>query len=251
MKFDPSGTFPPAEKTGGMPADASGSPAGIIARQAAELRAMALELTRAEQRERDRLAQILHDHLQQLLVAARMRLSALERLLGDPRQADLCRQIDLLLAEGVAMTRDLAIELQPPILAERGLAAALVWLGQQFQARHGLAVRVEADAAADPVSGELAVVLLAGVQELLLNVVKHAGVSQARVTMRADALQGVVIEVCDQGRGFAQSDPAAAATEPGYGLPSLRRRLLALGGRLEIETRPGRGTTARLTAGRM
>ena len=211
---------------------------------------MALELTRVEQRERERLARILHDHLQQYLVAARMRVSSLQQLSSDARQDDMCRQIDLLLQEGIEISRNLAVELHPPILAERGLAAALLWLGRHYQGQYGLAVDVQADAAADPTSHEIAAVLWAGVQELLLNVVKHAGVKQAQVTMRADGRQGVVIEVSDQGRGFAPSDPRAAVTQTAYGLPSLRGRLAALDGRLEINSQPGRGTTARLTAGR-
>lgn len=209
---------------------------------------MALELTHAQQQERERLARILHDHLQQYLVAARMRLSSLERLLGDSRQEGLCRQIDLLLKESVEITRNLAVELQPPMLAQQGLAATLTWLGRHYQGQYGVAVSVEADAAADPLSHDVALVLLAAVQELLLNVVKHAGVNQAGVTMRAAGPRGVVIEVTDQGRGFAVSGPAEAPTA--FGLPSLRRRLAALGGRVEIESLPGRGTTARLTASR-
>ena len=92
--------------------------------RASQLRALAGELTLAEQRERRRMAQILHDHLQQLLVAANLRVSMLEMTADGPvKQA--AKEIENLLGESISATRSLTAELSPPVLHDLGLPAGL------------------------------------------------------------------------------------------------------------------------------
>jgi PAS domain S-box-containing protein len=203
-------------------------------RRAAQLRKLASELAQAEQRERRRLATILHDHLQQLVVAARLKLTM------SRTSPDLIDEVDELLEEVIRASRSLAVELSPPVLSRQGLGAALEWLGQQMAAKHGLNVEVHADAAVEPCGEDLRALLFQAVRELLFNVVKHAQGSRAVVDLIAED-QGVRIIVTDNGVGF---DPAELENNGrhGFGLFSIDERLQVIDGRLTIDSAPGRGT---------
>ncbi len=221
-------------------------------RRAAQLQALAAELTQTEHRERRRLAQILHDHLQQLLYAARLNLETLRRSESiDAAAQEAVERVDSLLAECIAESRSLTVELCPPVLHEAGLAAAIEWLARHMEQTCNLSVETELDPRAEPESEEMRILLFGAVRELLFNVVKHAATRSARVAMRALADDVVRVTVSDQGAGC----PSAAAildneTTSGFGLFSIRERLELMGGRLEIETAPGRGTGVSIWAPR-
>ena len=168
-------------------------------RRAAQLRKLASELAQAEQRERRRLATILHDHLQQLVVAARLKLTM------SRTSPDLIDEVDELLEEVIRASRSLAVELSPPVLSRQGLGAALEWLGQQMAAKHGLNVEVHADAAVEPCGEDLRALLFLAVRELLFNVFKHAQGSRSVVDLIAED-QGVRIIVTDNGSGLTRQN---------------------------------------------
>ncbi len=132
----------------------------VATRRAAQLQVLASELTRTEHRERRRLAQILHDHLQQLLYAARLSFGALRRAdqQGQPTE-ETVERVDALLNQSLDVSRSLTAELSPPVLYETDLAGALEWLGRYMQETCGLAVAVEADTEADPESEDLRILL--------------------------------------------------------------------------------------------
>lgn len=215
--------------------------------RAAQLRELAAQLTRAEQRERRRLAQTLHDHLQQLLVALRLKLGrALARLdLESPRAA--LEQSDDLLEQALQASRELTVDLSPPVLYEAGLVSALEWLARQMQDKHGLEVSLTAERDVEPVSEEVRIFLFHSVRELLFNAVKHAGVSRAQVALRRAGEDRLEVSVADEGKGF-DLEEAARRPSSGFGLFSLRERLEFLGGRLSLDTAPGRGTRVALEA---
>jgi PAS domain S-box-containing protein len=215
--------------------------------RAAQLQALALKLTQAEHRERRRLARVLHDHLQQLLVGARMHLGIMGKEVRGRKLGDTIADVDELLDEALAASRSLTVELSPPILHTTSLAAALEWLGAETKAKHGLTVAVDANPEAEPDDEDMRLLLFEAVRELLFNVVKHAGANAARVEMaRID--DGVRIAVSDDGGGF---QPAGADNEDdsgsGLGLFSISERLGLLGGRLEVESAVGRGVVATLS----
>jgi len=212
-----------------------------------QLRALASELTLAEQRERQRLARILHDGLQQTLVAARFRLRVLEQA-GDQAVRKEAEQVGELIAESLGASRALTAELSPPILYTRGLVAALQWLARWMYERQGLTVGLEAVGEVDPLAEDVTVLLFQATRELLFNIVKHAGVKAAHVQVAQ--LDGWVrITVEDYGGGF---DPSHLRVEGGssggFGLFSIRERLDLLGGKLEMQSAPGRGSRFTLVA---
>lgn len=212
-----------------------------LARQAEQLRALASELTLAEQRERRRLAAVLHDDLQQLLAGAKFHLHGL-RHTGDETVKGVGADVEGLLDEALEVCRTLTGELSPPILHQAGLVAALKWLVAWKQEKHGLRVDLEAAPDALPESEYLTVLLFQAARELLFNVVKHAGVDDARVRLRRsdDHLELVV---ADAGVGF---DPDRAVDRQGrsggFGLLSIKERLALLGGRLTIDSAPDHGS---------
>jgi PAS domain S-box-containing protein len=206
-----------------------------------QLRALAAELTLAEQRERRRMAQVLHDHLQQLLVGARMRIGALRHAPLEPlRKAAL--EADKLLAECIGTSRSLTCELSPPVLHDGGLVEAMEWLSQWVGQKYGLNVQIRAQGPNVCETQDIKVLLYQSVRELLFNVVKHAKVKTAQVCVdRSPA--GIKITVADRGRGFQLGKLRAhGAREGGFGLFSIRERLELLGGGLEIKSAPGKGS---------
>jgi signal transduction histidine kinase len=214
--------------------------------RARQLRTLAMELTEAEERERRRFAELLHEDLQQLMASARLQLqTASQGLHPEP----LLNNVDQLLEQSIALSRRLSHELSPPVLHHSGLADALEWLGRQMSEQFGLQVRLEAEEASSLASSPLKVFLFRAVQELLFNAVKHAGVDRARVVVSRSE-DNLVVTVSDGGRGFDPSfpeTPAARSGSEGLGLLSLRERACYIGGNLEIDSAPGRGSRFLLT----
>lgn len=220
----------------------------VAEQQARQLRRLAAELTQAEQHERRRLAKILHDHLQQLLVAARLSIGLARGRTRDDGLREALAQVDDLLNQSVDASRSLTVSLSPPILYDGGLAAALDWLARWMEEKHGLHVEVRNETQLEPGSEDTLVFLFESVRELLFNVVKHAQVSDAVVTVRQAEGNRLCVEVYDDGEGFRQPDVGADVGSEGFGLFSIRERLEILGGQFEIETAPGEGVTVRLYA---
>jgi PAS domain S-box-containing protein len=212
-----------------------------------QLQQLAAELTLTEQRERLRLAEVLHDGLQQILVAAKYRIALLQRVdHEDARKA----AVDLvsLMDDAIRTSRHLTAELSPPILHEGGIVAAMDWLARWMHENYGLTLSVDVRGKFVPVAEEVLVLLFQAVRELLLNVVKYAGVKEARAELSSeDSWVRIVVE--DKGMGF---DPAhlrgAGGTEGGFGMMSIRERLNLLGGRMEVDSAPGRGSRISLVA---
>ncbi len=222
--------------------------AELLAKQN-QLRALATELNLAEHRERTKLAAELHDHLAQLLVLGRLKLGQLKRVEGDVRQyADLIQLAEDAVNEALVYARTLVANLRPPVLHEFGLPAALRWLAEQMQ-RYNLTVVIEMPEPPEAsISEDHAVLLFQSVRELLINISKHAQTDRATVRLQRHA-GSLRLQVRDEGCGFqlsAVAEQTAAPLSSKFGLFSIRERMTALGGEFEIESAPGRGTTATL-----
>lgn len=215
------------------------------------LRAMAVELNLAEQRERRRLARELHDHLQQLLVLGKMKLGQGKQLAHQvPACATLMKEADEVLSEALTYTRTLVTDLSPRVLSDHGLAAGLLWLGNYMQ-RHDMAVTVRVPEQEVTLPEDQKTLLFQSVRELLINASKHAGTGKATVTL--NQVDGTLrIDVRDDGVGFEPAAAAAAMPAPKggisskFGLFSIQERMRALGGFFALQSAPGKGTTATL-----
>jgi PAS domain S-box-containing protein len=215
--------------------------------QSEQLRLLAAELTLAEQRERQRLAQVLHDGLQQILVGAKYRLAIMEKTTHeDGRMASA--QVAELIDDAIETSRSLTAELSPPILSQGGLIAALEWLVRWMQDTHGFEVELSVPAPIKCPSKDITVFLFRSTRELLFNALKHAGVKAARVQVNS-VESGIQVVVLDEGAGFDSSRiRLSGGTEGGIGLFSMQERLHLLGGKMEIDSAPGRGTRVTLVA---
>jgi signal transduction histidine kinase len=186
----------------------------------------------AQEEERRRMAESLHNGIGQILYATRLQLDLLPLLPGQPAYREAAR----LLGEAIRQTRSLSHELTPALLEEFGLEKTLANICSTLSSP---ALRwhchlVFEDAPSLPASLQLAVYRLT--QELVQNVLKHAQASQA--TLEVEVLPAwVVLRVEDNGRGF---DPSR--TSDGLGLRSLRSRAALLGGHVQLITAPGQGT---------
>ena len=214
--------------------------------RADQLGRLSSQLTMAEQRERKRLAQILHDGLQQYLLAAKMQVGGLIEQAPDAALKQASAEVEDLLSESLRVSRSLAAELSPPILHEAGLLSGLEWLSRWKYEKHGLKVQLAIQMDAPVLTEDVKVLLFESIRELLLNVVKHAKTQSARVKLFQQDERSLQIIVSDNGVGF---DPASAGVNDGsYGLFSIRERLSLIGGRLDVDSSPGKGARFTLTA---
>jgi signal transduction histidine kinase len=201
-----------------------------------ELRASRQRIVAAQDQERRRLERNIHDGAQQQLVALAVKLRLADTLVGrdEAKAHDLLAQLQSETQDALENLRDLARGIYPPLLSDKGLAAAL-----DAQARKSVVpVTIDADGIGRyPQEQEAAVYFC--VLEALQNVAKYASADTATVRLRQD--DGILtFEVVDDGAGF---DPSQ--TRHGTGMQGMADRLAALSGGLSISSSPGAGTTVR------
>jgi PAS domain S-box-containing protein len=225
--------------------DLAGSQAALAASRS-DLRRVARRLVAAEEDERRRVAQELHDDHCQRLAALAFELKAVRKTLpeDDPERSALAA-IGGRLAELGEDLRLLSHALHPAILERRGLAEALADCCAEVEGRSGLEVRLSLRGTEGPFPPfppfppDIALVLYRIAQEALTNMARHAGARKGHVTLTVDA--GVVhLAVADDGRGFEPAEVRRRAG--GLGLAAMEERALLLGGTCRIASAPGAGT---------
>jgi PAS domain S-box-containing protein len=213
-----------------------------LEKRATQLSELAFNLTQVEIRERKRLAQFLHDDLQQLLVCAKLSVSTAMASTAEATPREALEDATALLDQSIEASRTLTSEISPPILNEGDLAGVLDWAARWMREKHGLTVALHVEANVET-RLEVRVLVFQVVRELLFNVVKHAGVDRAELLLRRHEPGELTIVVSDKGKGF---EPGLAhhpeKTTGGFGLFSICERLQWIGGRCEIVSAPGRGT---------
>jgi signal transduction histidine kinase len=197
-------------------------------------------LTLLEERERRRIANDLHDHIGQNLALSKIKLGEL-RLLASPSLVKPLDEIHRLIEETIRYTRSLTFELSPSILYEFGFEAAVEWLAEQTQEKHGILVDFENDLQPKPLRKEMRVLLFKAVSELLMNVIKHAQAHKAKVAIQRKG-NNIRITVEDDGVGFDIPEANQLGSVKGFGLFSIRERLRHLGGSFQIQSGPRGGT---------
>ncbi|MCL5282913.1 MAG: response regulator [Planctomycetes bacterium] len=206
--------------------------------RARQLQQLTLELSQTEDRERKRLAEILHDDLQQLLAAAKFHLGLLNRrITHDTPSQETAALVKDLLTQAIGQSRSLSHELSPPALSQGDLRETFQWLAQQVQAKHGLTVHLEVGGPIE-LESTFRSFLYKAAREMLFNVIKHAGVSEARLRLRRRCGY-VCLSVSDKGCGF---DTRELDKVGGAGLLGVREQIKFLGGRLKATSTKGRGS---------
>ncbi len=212
----------------------------MMRRLEAERRRAGSAALQAQEEERARIARDLHDEVNQSLTGLLLRLEAAREAAPPELEGELA-ETKALANQAMRELLSLARQLRPTALDDLGLAAATA--GQVEQLARG---EIEAEFSADgdlsdlPDDAQLVVYRVA--QEALSNATRHSGAARVEVRLRRLDDGGVELAVADDGRGFAFAD-----SERGLGIGGMRERALLIGGELTIESRPGRGTTVRLT----
>lgn len=209
--------------------------AGRLGSQLEDCRQLLGQVMAAGDRDRREIAQQLHDRSLQSLLAAHQDL-----LEAAPGRAGVTRAHEVL-AGAIDRLREAVVALHPVTLERGGLEQALSAVAREAarQGRFEWELDVDEEAA-----GDRAALLLACARELLANVARHAGAERARINVHGGG-SDVVLEVVDDGRGIEPGRAERALAEGHIGLASVAQRLEGEGGSLELEGRPGEGTTAR------
>lgn len=213
------------------------------------LKALAAQLTIAEERERRRIAGDLHDRVSQSLALARMQLAAARKATSGAKRTAILDDVSESLREAVQETRQLVSDLSSPAMNEIGLAAAIAeWLEEQVERRHGLKMEFTDECGKVPLDDVARAILFRNVRELVINTVKHAEAKSVAVGLKRIGTN-LQIVVQDDGIGYeTRAGSGAMGSADGFGLFSIRERMGDLGGSLEIVSSPGKGCRATLTA---
>lgn len=215
-----------------------------------ELRSLGSQLTLVEERERRNIATELHDHVGQALALTMMRLGILKETMEAAGSAQAVGQLDRIIPmieDLLKHTRSLTLRLSSPVLRELGLEAAVEGLSREIPKQYGIACDFLKEDGPKPLDEDTSASLFRAVNELVVNVVKHAKADKLRLNVGSDG-KSIRIAVEDNGIGFDATRIDRLKGGGGFGLFSIRERMCSIGGRLEIESECGSGTRAILTA---
>ena len=220
-------------------ADAFNRTLDRLAQDSCQLHQLSQALLQAQEDERQRVARELHDEAAQALTSLLLRLRLLERAETPAAAHEHVVELRRLTAQALEDVRKVALELRPTILDDLGLAAALAWRVDEFNAAGSAHAALEIVGLDGRLPRQVELTCYRLVQEALTNISRHAGATSVRIAVgRAPAL--LDLQIRDDGVGFD-----AAAVSPGLGLRGMRERLALLGGDLAIDSQPGTGTELR------
>lgn len=207
--------------------------------RAQELSSLSHHLQALSEREKWELARKLHDELGGLLTAAKMDLSWLQSRLEGAAIQERLSQLGGVLDEAMDLKRRVVEELRPSLLDHFGLPTAVRAYVESMCGKEGLSVVVDLVHGCESMSKEASIGLFRIVQEGLANIIRHAHAHTVKLDMHGDELS-CVLTLTDDGRGFDADSPEFRWS---HGLMGMRQRAEGLGGRLEIKSGVGVGTT--------
>jgi len=213
-----------------------------------QLRALASEITIAEEQERRRIAIELHDYIIQDLGLSKIKLGELVQRLSTDDCLPLAEETRELIEGIIKESRSLVFELSLPVLYDLGYVAAIKWLAEQTERKLNIPCKVQDDGQPKPMNKDMQVLLFKAVRELINNISKHAHANEINILI--NRVNGQInTSVQDDGVGF---DPAHIELYRGealkFGLFGIKERLNLLNGLVKISLTPGSGTNITLTA---
>ncbi|MEX2574729.1 MAG: PAS domain-containing protein [Balneolaceae bacterium] len=215
-----------------------------------KIRELASDLILAEQTERRRIADILHNDLQQQLFVIKLDIDLARKSLADDSPEDLAKNVNnwsRQIHNSIKSARDLSITLSPPSFGK--VADTMLWLIKHMEDLHGLNIELDVRKDFQLPNDNLHGALFQMVRELLFNIVKHAQVDQARIRLE-QVEANLLIHIEDDGCGFDMTTGRFQTVDPrnsSYGLNNIRERMELFGGNLIINSVPGKGTKMTLS----
>lgn len=210
-----------------------------------QLRSLSAYLQNVREDERIHIAREMHDELGQLLTGFKMDVSWLRKKLAettDPAISEKLENMISVIDESVKFVRNLASELRPSILDDLGLIPALEWHSHEFEKRHNIKVEFHSEVQELHANSVIATGLFRMFQESLTNVARHSNANKVVASLRV-ANDEILLSIIDNGKGF---DPSLASKKT-LGLLGMKERAAMLGGKMEIISEPGKGTTVLVT----
>jgi signal transduction histidine kinase len=208
-----------------------------------ELALLSQQLIQAQEKERRRIAQELHDSVGQSLSAIKYsleRAAELQRLGQDDARPLVLRTIGRV-RETIKDIRSIAMDLRPSVLDDLGVASALAWLCREFAETYPkLEVRADIAAADSDIPDRLVTTIFRCAQELLNNAARHSRASQVCVGLAKDSAN-ITLTVCDDGIGMPEPNSSGSFGR-GHGIRNLRERAQMTGGKMTLDTPPPSGT---------
>ena len=217
------------------------------ARQYERLQQLSARLLEVQEDERRRIARELHDEIGQTLTALRIEVSHAHTLwkTGAPGVGERLERARALAEKTVQTVRDISLLLRPPLLDDLGLGEALQWHVEDFTRRTGIMCAFSEEGLLESLPDACKICVYRIVQEALHNCEAHAAAARVRVSVRQLARE-LVVEIEDDGRGFATARKAKDGPSNGLGIVGMRERAAILGGVLDLDSSPGGGTRVRL-----
>ena len=210
-----------------------------------QLRNLTAHVESVREEERTLVAREIHDELGQVLTALKMDLSWLSKKLSVEQETLLekTKSMITLVDATIQTVKRISTELRPGLLDDLGLAAAIEWQAEEFQSRTGIRCTISIDPEDMGFDKERSTAMFRIFQETLTNVARHAQASKVRVLLREK--HGVIeLKVQDNGKGIAKRKPSDPNS---YGIIGMRERAQFLGGKVEIRSVRGKGTTVLVT----
>ena len=212
-----------------------------LERSRGDLRKLASELVLAEERERKKISVTLHDEVAQTLAAARMRIDLLRSKPGDDDFRSALDEAKQLLVQAIRETRSLMTDISNPVLYDMGLQVAVQSLTEEMKARNGISFSSSFNGSLKTLGQDMEVMIFQLVKELVQNIVKHSGAGTASIRI-VEEREDIKVVVADDGLGFDVGNVGAVGLDGGFGLFSIRERVKSYGGRIRIESEPGKGS---------
>jgi signal transduction histidine kinase len=206
------------------------------------LQELSARLVQAQEAERKAIARELHDEVGQSLTGVLLEmanLSTLIRTQKTPLLEPKVVEIKKLVEDSIAVVRNMALLLRPPMLDDLGLLPALQWQAREVTRRSGIRVKIAAEGLPENLPDDLKTCIYRILQEALHNVMQHAEAHTVRVSIHAE--EGLIyLSIQDDGKGFPSKG------ERGMGLLGMEERVSHLGGTFAVESLPGEGAIVRV-----
>jgi PAS domain S-box-containing protein len=210
-----------------------------------QLRALSARLQSAREEEGTRIAREIHDELGATLTSLRWDLESFDKVISEskdgPQLQTLRERIEAMLGlteTTISSVRRISSELRPSVLDDLGLAAAIEWQAQQFQARTGITCRCDCSLENLNLSREQSTAVFRIFQEALTNILRHAQATSVDITMQAEAGE-LVFAISDNGRGITEDEKSGSQS---LGLLGMQERAQLIGAKLDVNSDAGKGT---------